>query len=86
MSPLPPGASTSPGSTAPVEHVEFANAQTLHRADLEELVRSRSECVILPEEERRPVLERINRLFDVHATDGVLTMPYVTECFRAART
>ena len=74
------------GLYGPVEHAEFANAQTLNRDDLQELVRSRSECVILPEEERRPVLERIDTLFEAHATDGVLTMPYVTECFRAART
>ena len=73
------------GLYGPVEQAEFANAQTLGRNDLQELVRSRSECVILPEEERRPVLERIDALFDAHAVDGVLTMPYVTACFRAAR-
>ena len=73
------------GLFGPVERAEFANVQMLRRADLQELVRSRSECVILSEEERRPVLERIDELFDAHATDGVLTMPYVTECFRAAR-
>jgi ubiquinone/menaquinone biosynthesis C-methylase UbiE len=73
------------GLYGPVEHAEFANAQTLRREELQELVRSRSECVILPEDERRSVLERTDALFDMHAVDGVLTMPYVTECFRAAR-
>ena len=79
------GSIDTSGLYGPVEHAEFAFAQMLRRADLQELVRSRSECVILPEEERRPVLERIDGLFDTHATDGVLTMPYVTECFRAPR-
>jgi ubiquinone/menaquinone biosynthesis C-methylase UbiE len=73
------------GLFGPVEHAEFANAQTLRRSELLELVRSRSQCAILPEEERRPVLERVDRLFDTHAVDGSLTMPYVTECFRAAK-
>ena len=35
--------------------------------------------------ERAPVLERVEALFDAHARDGVLAMPYVTECFRAVR-
>jgi SAM-dependent methyltransferase len=73
------------GLFGPVAHVEFAHVQTLRRAELLELVRSRSECAVLTEEERRPVLERSERLFDAHARDGVLTMPYVTECFRAAK-
>jgi hypothetical protein len=50
-----------------------------------ELVRSRSQCAVLTEEEQRPVLDHAAELFDRHATDGVLLMPYVTECFRAAR-
>ena len=40
--------------------------------------------LVLSEEERRPVLEHVGALFDAHATDGTLVMPYVTECFRAA--
>ena len=35
--------------------------------------------------ERAPVLERVEALFDTHSRDGVLAMPYVTECFRAVR-
>jgi hypothetical protein len=38
---------------------------------------------VLPEEERMPVLARAEALFDDHARDGLLLMPYVTECFRA---
>jgi ubiquinone/menaquinone biosynthesis C-methylase UbiE len=73
------------GLYEPVELAEFANEQVVGRAELLELVRSRSTCAILPEEERRPVLERADGLFDAHAVDGALTMPYVTECFRATR-
>ena len=73
------------GLYGPVERASFDHVQLLGRSDLVELVRSRSQCAILPEEERRPVLERVGALFDAHARDGVLTMPYVTECFRAAR-
>ena len=70
---------------APVEHASFAHVQLLERSDLVGLVRSRSQCAVLPEEERRPVLERVEALFDRHARDGILAMPYVTECFRAVR-
>ena len=73
------------GLYGPVERASFDHVQLLGRSDLVELVRSRSQCAILPEDERRPVLERVGALFDAHARDGVLTMPYVTECFRAAR-
>jgi hypothetical protein len=31
------------------------------------------------------VLERAQRIFEQHAVDGVLELPYMTECFRAAR-
>ncbi len=40
---------------------------------------------MLSEDERRPVLEHVGALFDAHSRDGVLAMPYVTECFRAVR-
>ena len=73
------------GLYGPVEHVELDHVQLLRRDELLELVRSRSECAVLTEEERRPVLERARALFDAHAEDGTLTMPYVTECFRATR-
>ena len=35
--------------------------------------------------ERAPVLERVEQLFEEHAVDGLVELPYVTECFRAAR-
>jgi SAM-dependent methyltransferase len=73
------------GRFGPVERASFAHVQLLGREDLVELVRSRSQCAVLPEDERTPVLERVESLFDAHARDGVLAMPYVTECFRAVR-
>jgi ubiquinone/menaquinone biosynthesis C-methylase UbiE len=73
------------GLYGPVEHVELDHVQLLRRDELLELVRSRSECAVLAEDERRPVLERVDALFDTHARNGTLTMPYVTECFRAPR-
>ncbi len=69
----------------PVEHASFAHVQLLGRSELVELVRSRSQCAVLSEEERRPVLEHVEALFDEHSREGVLAMPYVTECFRAVR-
>ena len=70
------------GLYGPVERATFSHVQTLRRSELRELVRSRSECAVLSDEERRPVLEHVDALFDAYATDGTLAMPYVTECFR----
>jgi hypothetical protein len=39
----------------------------------------------MPPAERAPVLERVERLFGEHAVDGVVELPYSTECFRAVR-
>jgi SAM-dependent methyltransferase len=71
------------GLYGPVERASFAHVQLLGRSDLVELVRSRSQCAVLTEDERRPVLDHVGTLFDAHSRDGVLAMPYVTECFRA---
>jgi hypothetical protein len=68
----------------PIEHAVFAHVQTLGREELVELVRSRSDCAVLPEEERVPVIQRTEALFDEYAVDGQLLMPYATECFRAS--
>ena len=73
------------GLYGPVERASFAHVQLLRRSELIELVRSRSQCAVLSEDERRPVLDHVGALFDAHARDGVLAMPYVTECFRAVR-
>jgi SAM-dependent methyltransferase len=68
-----------------VEQATFEHTQAVDREGLQALVLSRSYCAVLPEEERAPVLGRVDRLFDEHARDGILTLPYVVECFRAAR-
>ncbi len=73
------------GLYGPVERASFAHVQLLRRSELIELVRSRSQCAVLSEDERRPVLDHVGALFDAHSRDGVLAMPYVTECFRAVR-
>lgn len=72
------------GLYGPVERAAFSHVQLLQRDELVALVSSRSECAVLPDEERGPVLARAGALFDRYATDGLLPMPYVTECFRAA--
>ena len=73
------------GLYGPVEHATFEHTQTVDRDALRALVLSRSYCAVLPEEERAPILGRVDRLFDEHARDGLLTLPYVVECFRAER-
>ena len=73
------------GLYGPVEHATFEHTQTVDREALRSLVLSRSYCAVLPEEERAPILGRVDRLFDEHARDGLLTLPYVVECFRAER-
>ena len=73
------------GLYGPVEHATFEHTQTVDGEALRALVLSRSYCAVLPEEERAPILGRVDRLFDEHARDGLLTLPYVVECFRAER-
>jgi hypothetical protein len=73
------------GLYGPVEHAVFSHVQDVGRDALRELVLSRSFCAVLPEEERTPVLERVDAIFEEYAHDGVLRLPYLTECFRAVR-
>jgi SAM-dependent methyltransferase len=73
------------GLYGPVERASFAHEQLLERDGLIELVRSRSQCAVLDQADQQPVLDHAGELFDRHATDGVLVMPYVTECFRSTR-
>jgi len=68
-----------------VERAVFEHAQQVDRTTMRELVLSRSYCAILPEEERTPILDRVERIFDEHARAGILRVPYRTECFRATR-
>lgn len=73
------------GLFGPVEEATFDHVQEVGRVALRELVLSRSHCAVLTDDERTPVLERIDELFDEHARDGVVRLPYRTECFRAVR-
>lgn len=68
-----------------VETATFGFRQRLDRDALRELVLSRSYCAVMSDEERRPVLERVDALFDQHVVDGEIELPYRTECFRALR-
>ena len=73
------------GCFGSVERETFALAQRLDLATLRDLVLSRSYCAVLTPDERRPVLDRVERIFAEHAQDGAIELTYVTECFRAAR-
>jgi SAM-dependent methyltransferase len=69
----------------PVERREWRWRQPLTRDRLRELVLSRSYCAALPEVERAPILEAVERLYDEAAGADGLSMPYVTYGFRAER-
>ena len=73
------------GLFEPVEQQNFRFTQILDRATLLDLVVSRSYCAKLPPADRKPVLDDVERLFDEHAVDGSIQLPYVTECYRAER-
>jgi SAM-dependent methyltransferase len=73
------------GLFGPVEKATFEWVQYLDRTTLRDLVLSRSYCAIKPLEERDKVLADVERLFDEHASGGELELPYVTQCFRAAK-
>jgi SAM-dependent methyltransferase len=73
------------GLFEPVEREQWPWRQPLDRARLQDLVLSRSYCAALPEDERRPVLEAVERLYDAAAASGGLFMPYVAFAFRAAK-
>ena len=73
------------GLFEPSEHEVFDHSQDIDRTALQELVLSRSYCAVLTPEERVPILEKVDRIFDEHARDGILRLPYMTECFRASR-
>ena len=73
------------GLYGPVEHAMFEHTQIVDREALRALVLSRSYCAGLTEDERAPIHGRVDRLFDEHPPDGLLTLPYVVVCFRAER-
>ncbi len=76
---------TESGLFGPVERATFGHVQRLSRGLLHDLALSRSYCAVRTPEERAPVLAAVDRLFDEHAVGGEVELPYVTQCFRAAR-
>ena len=73
------------GLYGPVESAEFRFEQTVGREQLLDLVLSRSYCAKLPRAEREPILEAVGRLYDEAAGPDGIALPYITECFRAAK-
>ena len=73
------------GSFGQVEKATFSFVQRIDRSTLADLVLSRSYCAVLSEEDRRPVIAAVDALFDERSEGGVIALPYVTVCFRAAR-
>lgn len=73
------------GLFGPVEREKFTWTQRLDRPTLRDLVLSRSYCAARPLAEREAILAEVGALFDEHATGGEIELPYVTECYRAAK-
>lgn len=73
------------GLFGPVETALFEFEQLLDRETLLDLVLSRSYCAKLPPPEREPILEAVGQVYDEIAGADGLRLPYVTECFRAAK-
>lgn len=69
-----------------VEHAAFRHVQVLDVEELVGLAASRSYTIVLPEQERTELLERVAELGAREAArspGGRLTLPYVTVCVRA---
>jgi SAM-dependent methyltransferase len=73
------------GLFGPVETAQFTFVQVRDRDALLDLVLSRSYLAKLPQAEREPVLEAVGALYDETAGPEGVSLPYVTECFRAER-
>lgn len=71
------------GLFGPVESTTFSWVQQINRETLRDLVLSRSYCASKQPAAREEILIEVDRLFDEHAVDGELELPYVTECYRA---
>ena len=61
------------------------SSRRLDRELLLDLVLSRSYCAKLPPAEREPILDAVGELYDEIADSDGVRLPYVTECFRAAK-
>lgn len=67
-----------------VQTATFRFWQPLTRQSLQELVLSRSNVAVMSQEEREPVLRKVDELYDEYGRghDGML-LPYVTHAYRA---
>jgi hypothetical protein len=79
------GPEAESGLFEPVETAVFHFEQTLDREHLLDLVLSRSYCAKLSADERAPILDAVGELYDEIAGPDGIRLPYVTECFRAAK-
>jgi SAM-dependent methyltransferase len=73
------------GLFEPIETATFEFEQALDRERLLDLVLSRSYCAKLPPAEREPILKAVGELYDEVVDEDGVRLPYVTECFRAAK-
>ncbi|WP_433788505.1 class I SAM-dependent methyltransferase [Actinoplanes sp. CA-252034] len=64
------------------ERAEFRWRHTLDRAALLDMVASRSYVILLPDPDRRALLDGVLDLLDRHGLGDQLHMPYVTRCTR----
>ena len=81
---LPPGAPFTARAAR-----DFRWSQELARADVVDLVSTRSHVQVLPEGERRALLAKVADLVETHpavACHARVEIPYVTSCWRATRT
>lgn len=70
----------------PPARADFAHAQLVDRSGFVDLVSSRSYVIALGADERTRLLARALRLVDEHADrHGLVEIPYVARCWRAAR-
>jgi ubiquinone/menaquinone biosynthesis C-methylase UbiE len=65
------------------DHRTYEHAQSIDRALLLDLIRSRSYAAVMTAEQRTRLLTEVGALFDRHAVGGRLVLPYITHCFRA---
>ncbi|GIF41570.1 class I SAM-dependent methyltransferase [Actinoplanes xinjiangensis] len=65
------------------ERAEFRWRHTLDRAELQDMVASRSYVILLSEPDRRALLDSILDLLDRHGLGERFELPYVTRCTRA---
>nr|GID90494.1 putative methyltransferase [Actinoplanes derwentensis] len=66
----------------PAERTEIRWRHTLSRRDLLDMVSSRSYVIVLPEPERREILDDVTELLDRQGFGDRIVMPYVTRCSR----